>query len=57
MEDRAEEELRLGKYQEFGGIRELIADLHSVSLFVCPWCGLVFYPESTTDIHCLANST
>ena len=51
-EQRANEEERLGKYQDFNSMDELIANLHST--FVCPWCGLVFYPETVTDIHCLS---
>ncbi len=54
-ETRASEEEGFGKYQEFGTIRELIADLHSAPVIYCPQCGVVYYPESASDTHCSRN--
>ena len=53
---RADEEERVGKYREFNSVEELIAGLREIPLvpfYSCPWCGLVFYPEYATDVHCL----
>ena len=52
-ERRADMEEKLGKYRDFNSVEELIANLHHVSIYSCPWCGLIFYPESAIDIHCL----
>lgn len=55
-EKRANEEERLGKYREFNSVEELLADLHQEVLpLTCPWCGLVLYPDSATDTHCMGN--
>jgi len=54
-EQRADEEERLGKYRGFNSASLLIEDLHDLYFHCCPQCGLLFYPESATDIHCKAN--
>lgn len=54
-EQRADEEERLGRYVEFDSVTKLIADLHAPDILTCPQCGLVYYPESATDIHCIGN--
>ena len=54
-ENRADEELKVGMYKEFDSIKELIDDLHIVPYFCCPWCRLIFYPETPTAIHCVAQ--
>ncbi len=50
-EQRADEEERTGRYKVFNSVEELIADLHEgPSVPLCPWCGLIFYPVSSSDI-------
>jgi len=51
-ENRANEEGRLHKYQEFSSVEALIKDLHN-GYSICHWCGIIFYPEAVTDIHCI----
>ncbi len=54
-EERADEEERLDKYLEFDNIQELLADLHhaACAIYTCSQCGIVYYPESATDMHCI----
>ncbi len=54
-EDRADMEVKMGRFRDFSSIQELLVDLHS-PLFVCPICGLVYYPVSATSTcACVGN--
>jgi rubrerythrin len=55
---RADKEERLGKYKMFENITDLLNDLHDrvSGYYVCPVCGLIFYPAVATEIHCIGNS-
>jgi len=52
---RADNELKLGKFREFDTIADLLADLHYNPVYICPICGLVYYPECASDLHRFAQ--
>ena len=55
-ERRADREMELGMFKTFDSVESLLADLHSPSHILCPFCSCIFYPETASAIHCGGNS-